>query len=174
MLKFSNNTHLCILSRSILPKRCWKRRLVFNPFFNGFHSSTHVQIIGNKSAYLGSFFSQIRFGRVRRISLTKLSKRCKGPRLNFGYISMLKFSGWRNLFLHNVDLSYFQQFCRLLQIVSENLNVLRILHILWPTFHNRHQNLTQTLYWPLKNGHLCTKISFVPTDMSINVLGPYS
>ena len=80
-----------------------------------------------------------------RISLTKLSKRCKGPRLNFGYISMLKFSGWRNLFLHNVDSSYFQQFCRLLQIVSENLNVLRILHILWPTFHNRHQNLTMNL-----------------------------
>ena len=65
LLKFSNNTHLCILSRSILPKRCWKTRLVFNPFFNGFHSRTLVQVIGNKSADLVLFFSQIRFGRVR-------------------------------------------------------------------------------------------------------------
>jgi hypothetical protein len=42
-----------------------KTRLFFNPFFNDCHSSTHVQVIGNKSADLGLFFSQIRFGGVR-------------------------------------------------------------------------------------------------------------
>jgi hypothetical protein len=50
---------------SITKELVRKTRLFFTPFFNGFHSSTLVQVIGNKSADLGSFSSQIRFGGVR-------------------------------------------------------------------------------------------------------------
>ena len=64
-MNFSHNTHLYFLFRSILPKRCRKTRLFFNPFFNGSHSSTLVQIIGDKSPFLCLFFSQIRLARVR-------------------------------------------------------------------------------------------------------------
>ena len=56
MFDFSHNTQLYTLFRSTLPKRCRKTRLFFNPFFNGFHSRTLVQVIGNKSADLGKLF----------------------------------------------------------------------------------------------------------------------
>ena len=45
-------------------KACSEKDTFFSPFFNGFHSGTLVQVIGNKSTDLGFFFSQIRFGSV--------------------------------------------------------------------------------------------------------------
>jgi hypothetical protein len=41
---------------SIIKELVPKAKLFFNPFFNGFHSSTLVQVIANKSADLGLFF----------------------------------------------------------------------------------------------------------------------
>ena len=43
-----------------LAKTMLENKTFFNSFFNGFHSSTLVQVIGNKPPGLGLFFSQIR------------------------------------------------------------------------------------------------------------------
>ena len=51
-----------------------ENKTLFQSSFKGFHSSTLVQVIGNKSADLGLFFSQIGFGRVRtKIQQTKIA-----------------------------------------------------------------------------------------------------
>ena len=64
--------HNCIFSLEVSCQNDVGYETFFNPFFNGFHSSALVQVIGNKSADL--VLSKA------RISLTKLSRRCKSPK----------------------------------------------------------------------------------------------
>ena len=84
-----------------MSKWCWNIRLFFNPFFNGFHSSTLLQVIGNKSANLVLFFSQIES--EARISLTKLSRRVLDWTL--GWFQCWNFLVEGTYFCHNVKLS---------------------------------------------------------------------
>jgi hypothetical protein len=56
--KIFHITHNYILYLEVSYQTMSENETVFNPFFNGFHSSTLVQVIGNKSADLGLFFSQ--------------------------------------------------------------------------------------------------------------------
>ena len=66
-----------------LAKTMLENKTFFNSFFDGFHSSTLVQVIGNKPPGLGLFFSQIRLNRVRSWNFFDKIR----------FMSMMKFSG---------------------------------------------------------------------------------